>query len=100
VKGDFSVSSARFELLPRPLGPGWIMRVTAGAKNIGHFDTPFVARLGEQHIEFLCVSTPGDLFEGYLRRTPKPGDRLFVGYSVADVPTSVVFGQEERPPIS
>ena len=100
MNGDFSVLSARFEALPKPLGPGWVMRITASTQNIAHLSTRFVARMAEQSVEFLCVSTNGDLFEGYVRQVPKAGDRLFVGYAEADVPTSVVFGQGGGPAVA
>jgi GH25 family lysozyme M1 (1,4-beta-N-acetylmuramidase)/V8-like Glu-specific endopeptidase len=89
--GKPEVLSARFETLPAPLGPGWVMRITATAKNIRRIAFSFVARVAQQRVDFLSVSSDGDLFEGYLRHTPQPGDRLFVGYLQANLATPVVY---------
>jgi GH25 family lysozyme M1 (1,4-beta-N-acetylmuramidase)/V8-like Glu-specific endopeptidase len=91
MTGDFAILSGRFESLAQPLGPGWVMRITATARDIQRIAFPFVARVAEQPVDFVCVSVRGDLFEGYLRKRPSPGDRLFVGYIKADVPTSIVY---------
>jgi hypothetical protein len=91
MTGDFAILSGRFESLAQPLAPGWVMRITVAARDIQRIAFPFVARLAEQPVDFVCVSVRGDLFEGYLRKMPRPGDRLFVGYIKADVPTSVVY---------
>jgi GH25 family lysozyme M1 (1,4-beta-N-acetylmuramidase) len=91
MTGDLEILSARFETLPAPLGPGWVMRITATARNIRRIAYPFEARVAQQPVDFLCVGLKGDLFEGYLRQIPHPGDRLFVGYLQANVPTSVVY---------
>jgi hypothetical protein len=91
MNGDFAILSGRFEALAQPLGPGWVMRITANARDIRRIAFPFAARVAEQPVDFVCVSVRGDLFEGYLRKMPSPGDRLFVGYIKADVPTSIVY---------
>jgi hypothetical protein len=91
MSSDFSILSARFEALPQPVGPGWVMRVTAKARNIQHIAFPFVARVADQKVDFLYVNFAGDVFEGYLLHTPRPGDRLFVGYAEANTPTSIIF---------
>jgi hypothetical protein len=88
---DLAILSARFEVLPATLGPGWVMRITCTARNIRHIALPFVARVGGQGVEFLIASPRGDQFEGYLRQTPRAGDRLFVGYAKANTATSIVF---------
>src|SRR5260370_1760635 len=93
MTGDFAILSGRFETLAQPLGPGWVMRITATARDIQRIAFPFVARVAESPVDFVCVSVRGDLFEGYLRERPRPGDRLFVGYIKADVPTSIVYGR-------
>jgi GH25 family lysozyme M1 (1,4-beta-N-acetylmuramidase)/V8-like Glu-specific endopeptidase len=91
MTGDFTILSGRFESLSEPLGPGWVMRITVNARNIQRIAFPFMARVAEQPVDFLCLSVKGDLFEGYLRQNPRPGDRLFVGYVKAEVPTQVVY---------
>jgi len=88
---DFSILSARFDPLPQPLGPGWVMRVTAQTRNIRRIAFPFVARVADQEINFLCLGLEGEFFQGYLKRVPQAGDRLFVGYNRADTPTSIVY---------
>jgi hypothetical protein len=91
MTGDFTILSGRFESLSQPLGPGWVMRITVNARNLQRIAFPFMARVAEQPVDFLCLSVKGDLLEGYLRQHPRPGDRLFVGYVKADVPTQVVY---------
>jgi hypothetical protein len=91
MNGDFAILSARFDTLSEPVGPGWVMRITAKARNIRLRAYPFMARVANQRVDFLCIGLNGDLFEGYLRQTPRPGDRLFVGYVKADVATSIVY---------
>lgn len=100
MTGDFAILSARFESLARPSGPGWVMRITATARGIHHVAFPFTARMADQRVEFLCVNFAGDLFEGYLRQIPRLGDRLFVGYSDANTPTSIVFQGTVGPSIA
>jgi|SRR5271155_2415607 len=97
---DLSVLSARFEPLSRPLGPGWVMRVTAQTTNIQFIAFPFVARVADQPIDFLCYGLQGEYFEGYLKRIPQTGDRLFVGYNRADVSTSIVYQPTVGPAVS
>lgn len=89
--GSIDVTSARFELLRHPVGPGWVMRVTGAAKYILHRAAPFVARVGDQRLEGVGINSEGSAFEGYLSRIPQPGDRLHVGYSTATIPTAFAF---------
>jgi hypothetical protein len=97
---DFSILSARFEPLRRPVGLGWVMLVTTQTRNIRFVAFPFVARVGEQPLDFLCYGLEGEYFEGYLKRIPNPGDRLFVGYNRATVPTSIVYQPTPGPAVA
>jgi hypothetical protein len=97
---DISILSAQFEPLSDPLGPGWVMRVTAQTRNIRRIASPFVARIADQQIDSLHFGLEGRFFHGYLKRIPQPGDRLFVGYSTADTPTSVVYRPGPGPAVA
>jgi hypothetical protein len=85
------VLSASFEVLQRPLGPGWVMRISGRARNLQARALPFVARVGTQRVEGMAITSAGDGFEGFLRRVPAPGERLFVGYLNADLSTSITY---------
>jgi hypothetical protein len=93
------IISASFELLQSPLGPGWVMRITGIARNIQHRALPFRARVGDQGVEGLTVASAGDRFDGFLRRIPDAGDRLYVGYASATIPTAIVY-QPSGPPVA
>jgi len=101
VEKVYGISSAVFEPLERPIGPGWRVRVSVTAQNIEHIALPFRARVGGQPVEMLAVTAAGDRFEGYLTSLPQPGDRLFVGYGLASIPTAIVYRRPEtRPPVA
>lgn len=85
------IISARFKSLGKPLGPGWIMNISVEARGIKIVNTPFKARIGEQDVQGLTIASGGDRFEGFLRRVPRQGDRLYVGYGSANMPTQIVY---------
>ena len=87
----FDVLSASVEMLPRPLGPGWVMRVSGRARNLQPRALPFVARVGAQMVDGLAINSAGDQFEGFLRRVPAPGERLFVGYLNPNLSTPITY---------
>jgi hypothetical protein len=88
---DLAVLTAQFDRVPPAAKPGWAMRISGTAQNIQHRAVPFVARVGEQNVEQVSVNYKGDRFEGLLRNVPRSGDRLFIGYAQANIPTSIVF---------
>lgn len=95
------IISARFERMERPVGPGWVMRLSVVTQKIKHVALPFTARVGNQRVRQLGVTAEGDRFEGYLERVPRPGDRLYVGYGKPDKPTNVIYQAEgARPPVA
>jgi hypothetical protein len=97
--GRFEIISVRFEALDRPVGPGWVIRISGIARHIQHVALPFMARVGEQSVQGLAVTAEGDKFEGFLERIPHAGDRLYVGYGTADLPTDIVYEPDvARPP--
>lgn len=85
-----AILTAEFEPLAQPL-EGYVMRISGTARNYQFRAMPFLARLGDQQIESLTWNLRGDRFAGYLRRMPNSGDRLFVGYGVANQPTPITF---------
>jgi hypothetical protein len=91
----YNITSAVFEPLERPIGPGWRVHVSVTAQNIQHIALPFRARVGGQPLEMLTVTAAGDRFDGYLSGLPQTGDRLFVGYGLASIPTDIVYGRSE-----
>jgi hypothetical protein len=97
---EFSILSGEFQLLGRPLGPGWVMRISGRAQNLLHRALPFVARVGEQPVEVLSFNFEGDRYEGFLRRVPNVGDRLFVGYDAPTVETAITFKGGVGPPVA
>lgn len=96
---DLKILDARFEPLPGGHA-GWVMRVSGRAQKILHIATPFVARVGSQRLEALNSTAQGDRFEGYLKRSPSPGEELYVGYGAANIPTNIRFQPGVGPPIA
>ena len=95
-----NVLSASFEMLLRPLGPGWVMRVSGRARNLEPRALPFVARVGAQMVEGMAISSDGDRFEGFLRHEPAEGDRLFVGYLKPDLSTAITYQPGSGPAVA
>lgn len=63
---------------------------------------PLLARLGQQMVSRVMLSPDGRGFAGILERTPRSGDRLYVGYADAELqPTDVVYdGSASGPPVA
>ena len=59
---------------------------------------PLRARVGEQIVSRLVLQADGRGFAGILERTPRDGDRLYVGYADAELQsTDVVYRGADRP---
>lgn len=97
----FRILSARFEPMESLTETRWVMRMMGISQNIVHRAIPFTARIGEQGVDRLTVSSEGDRFEGFLGRVPNAGDRLYVGYGSPTIPTPIVYDPgETRPPVA
>lgn len=59
---------------------GYTHRITVTTSELVEAALPFVARLGAQDVDRLVLLSFGTGFEGLLRRAPRDGDRLWVGY--------------------
>jgi hypothetical protein len=100
MESELTILDAKFEPLPVPKATGWVMRISGSARKIQHRALAFVARVESQPVEALSVNAAGDRFEGYLRRIPSPGDRLYVGYATADIKTQIAFRPEVGPVVA
>ena len=98
--GSLKILGGRFEILPQPVVRGWRVRVYVTAQNIMRAARLFRARVGNQPVLGLVPYPFGEGFEGYLEAIPRPGDRLYVGYSTPNIPTHVVFGESSTPPVA
>lgn len=92
-----SVTVARFERLPEPVGDYQLSVRVAGSGFIDRA-APLLAAVGDVPVREIMVGSEGAGFTGFLEREPAAGDRLVVRY--ADTPpvdTEVTYPGEPDP---
>ena len=81
----YRIDDAFFTRLQPGEVEGMRVRLQVIGRNFENVGIPLTARVGAQWVYSLTIAPEGFGFEGFLRQSPRPGDRLTIGYGRPDM---------------